>query len=205
MYRRCQLMRMYSIGARRMKCAYVQLLKWHCQGKAEVLNRNIFNRQSVHNKFHMKGLGTIADLRGEIYKRYYCECPLYVEQNGSLMNTVSLLVCLFWRDSPQWARASSFTKFLDHTQRRTTVGRTPLNEWSARRRDFYLTTHTILTTDKRSCPRWDSNPQSQQANGRRLIGTAATRKRFGQDDWCAVPAVKMAMGMQVTRSSAVQK
>ena len=31
--------------------------------------------------------------------------------------------------------------FLDHTQRRTTVGRTPLNEWSARRRYLYLTTH----------------------------------------------------------------
>ena len=31
--------------------------------------------------------------------------------------------------------------FLDHTQRRSTVGRTPLDEWSARRRDRYLTTH----------------------------------------------------------------
>ena len=41
---------------------------------------------------------------------------------------------------PQWAMASSFTRFLDHTQRRTTVGRTPLDEWSARRRDLYLTT-----------------------------------------------------------------
>ena len=30
--------------------------------------------------------------------------------------------------------------FLDHTQRRTTVGRTSLDEWSARRRDLYLTT-----------------------------------------------------------------
>jgi hypothetical protein len=30
--------------------------------------------------------------------------------------------------------------FLDHTQRRTTVGRTPLDECSARRRDLYLTT-----------------------------------------------------------------
>ena len=28
--------------------------------------------------------------------------------------------------SPQWARASSFTRLLDHTQRRTTVGRIPL-------------------------------------------------------------------------------
>jgi hypothetical protein len=31
--------------------------------------------------------------------------------------------------------------FLDHTQRRTTVKRTPLDERSARRRDLYLTTH----------------------------------------------------------------
>ena len=34
-----------------------------------------------------------------------------------------------------------FLMFLDHTQRRTTVGRTPLDEWSPRCRDLYLTTH----------------------------------------------------------------
>ena len=34
-----------------------------------------------------------------------------------------------------------FLMFLDHTQRRSTVGRTPLDEWSARRIDLYLTTH----------------------------------------------------------------
>jgi hypothetical protein len=38
--------------------------------------------------------------------------------------TSSLFVC-FWLSSLQWARAFSFTRFLDHTQRRTTVGRTP--------------------------------------------------------------------------------
>jgi hypothetical protein len=44
--------------------------------------------------------------------------------------------------APLWALASSFTRFifLDHT-RHTTLGRTPLDEWSARRRDLYLTTH----------------------------------------------------------------
>jgi hypothetical protein len=31
--------------------------------------------------------------------------------------------------------------FLDHTQRRTTVGRTPLDEGSARRRDLYPITY----------------------------------------------------------------
>ena len=34
-----------------------------------------------------------------------------------------------------------FLWFLDHTLRHTTVGRTPLDEWSHRRRDLYLTTH----------------------------------------------------------------
>jgi hypothetical protein len=32
-------------------------------------------------------------------------------------------------------------KFLDPTQLHTTVGMTPLNKWSARRKDLYLTTH----------------------------------------------------------------
>ena len=34
-----------------------------------------------------------------------------------------------------------FLMFLDHTQQHNTVGRTPLDERSARRRDLYLTTH----------------------------------------------------------------
>jgi len=46
-----------------------------------------------------------------------------------------------WRYDPTRVMASSFLRFLDHGQRRTTVGRTPLDEWSARRRDLYLTTH----------------------------------------------------------------
>jgi len=40
------------------------------------------------------------------------------------------------------AIASSFLRFLDHTQWCTTVGRTPLDDWSARRRDLYLTPNT---------------------------------------------------------------
>ena len=44
------------------------------------------------------------------------------------MIRISLFSNFIWRNSPQWARASSFTRFLDHTQRRATVGRTPLDE-----------------------------------------------------------------------------
>jgi hypothetical protein len=71
----------------------------------------------------------------------------------------------FWHDSPQWEKASSFTRFVDHTKRHTTVGRTRLDEWSARRRDLYLTIHN--THDIRSCPWQDSNPQPQHARGRK--------------------------------------
>ena len=47
-----------------------------------------------------------------------------------------------WRCDPtRVMMASSFTRFLNHTQGPTTVGRTPLDEWSARRRDLYLKTH----------------------------------------------------------------
>jgi hypothetical protein len=45
--------------------------------------------------------------------------------------------------SSQRARATSFTRFLDYTQRRITICRTPLDQWPARRRDLYLTIHNI--------------------------------------------------------------
>jgi len=51
-------------------------------------------------------------------------------------------------------------RFLDHT-RRTTVGRTPLDEWSARRSDLYLTTHNTHNRQS-SMPRWDSNPSGSR-------------------------------------------
>ena len=46
----------------------------------------------------------------------------------------------FSATAPQWARASSFTRFLDHTQRRTTLGLL----WTSDQfvaETFYLTTH----------------------------------------------------------------
>jgi hypothetical protein len=52
-----------------------------------------------------------------------------------------LNIYFLWHCSPARAMASSSTGFLGHTQRRATVGRPPLDEWSARRRDHYLTTH----------------------------------------------------------------
>jgi hypothetical protein len=69
-----------------------------------------------------------------------------VIQRLSVMRHVNVQIFIihlfiYCYESPQWARVSSFTRFLDHTQRRTTVDRTPLDEWSARRGHLYLTTH----------------------------------------------------------------
>ena len=55
--------------------------------------------------------------------------------------TTQILFFLLWCCDPTRVMASSILRFLDHTQRRTTVGSTPLDEWSARRRDLHLTTH----------------------------------------------------------------
>jgi hypothetical protein len=62
--------------------------------------------------------------------------------------------CFLWWDSPPWARGSSFPRLHDHTQLHITLGRTPLNEWSARRRDLYLTTHNAHNRQTAMVPAW---------------------------------------------------
>ena len=57
-------------------------------------------------------------------------------------------VIVLWFCSPTRATASSFLSFLDYTQRRNTVRRTPLDGWSARRRDLCAWQRTTLRTDK---------------------------------------------------------
>jgi len=54
---------------------------------------------------------------------------------------VKFVFRFFWgRDSPPLGQGL-IHEVLNHTQRRTTVSRTLLDEWSACRRDLYLTTH----------------------------------------------------------------
>jgi len=47
---------------------------------------------------------------------------------GGILALLLRSFLFIWCDSPQLARSSSFTRFLDHTQRCTTIGRTPLDE-----------------------------------------------------------------------------
>ena len=49
-------------------------------------------------------------------------------RNIEMLRHNGIFGLVFSATAPQWARASSFTIFLDPTQRRTTVGRTPPDE-----------------------------------------------------------------------------
>ena len=73
--------------------------------------------------------------------RAYCR-PKYPTTVSASYSSASKSTFFFlWCYGPTRAMASSFLWFLDHTQLRITVGTTPLDEWSARRRDLCLTTH----------------------------------------------------------------
>jgi hypothetical protein len=79
-------------------------------------------------------------------ENYSCQMIL-----GTLMTTVFVdemvsyfvkYLCFFCDAAASTRAMSSLCLwFFEHTQRRTTVGSNPLDEWSARRRDFYLTIH----------------------------------------------------------------
>ena len=68
-----------------------------------------------------------------------------------------------------------FLMFLDHTQRRRTVGRTPLDEWSARRRDLYLATHDTHDLSRGAACRplacWDRGFESHRGHGYLSVGS----------------------------------
>jgi len=88
-----------------------------------------------------------SELRERINWSQPIEVTLFIELTVSVYALISrnlMAQCRFffllWCCDPTRVMTSSFLRFLDHT-RHTTVSRTPLDEWSARRRDLYLTTH----------------------------------------------------------------
>jgi hypothetical protein len=92
----------------------------------------------------------------------YIFCAIYTHTNIYL--TANTFVChgATAPIGPGLTHFRGFTITLSHT----TVGRTPLDESSARRRDLYLTTHNPQKRQASLFQR-DSNPQFQQAGGRR--------------------------------------
>jgi hypothetical protein len=85
---------------------------------------------------------------------------------------VCVCVCVFlWRFDPMPVHDLPLQDFpITHTSiGHITLDRIPLDEWSARRRDFYLTTHNIHERPTPVPPGGirTRNPPPQQASGRR--------------------------------------
>ena len=95
----------------------------------------------------------------------------------SAMRSEGLFVCLFCfcRDSRQWARASQFTRFLDHNDTPQSVGLLWTSD-RTRRRDLYLTTHNTHNTQT-SMPRAGFEPAISA--GERLQTYALDRAATG--------------------------
>ena len=78
---------------------------------------------------------------------YICK-QIVVQEEFSFFSPLS------WRDNPLVGLGlhplSRRLFFLDHTQRHTTVCRTLLDEWSARRRDLNLTTHNTYEYNRQT-------------------------------------------------------
>jgi len=71
-----------------------------------------------------------------------------------------------WRCGPTWAMASSFLTFLYHTQHpKKSLGLLSTRDQLVAETSTWQ--HTAFTTDRYPCPRWNSNPQFQQASYRR--------------------------------------
>ena len=76
------------------------------------------------------------------FRNFNCKlffCSLLLRLAAKII--IHLRIINNFRNYIHFLRRCHPTHFLDHTQRRTTVGRTPLEEWSAHRGDLYLTTH----------------------------------------------------------------
>ena len=87
-------------------------------------------------------------------------------------NTTVLCLLFCWRYNPLWlyfhSPVASFSLLVFEVSRSHTTTRHSREDSSGRvinpsQRPLL----TTLTTDRHPCPRWDSNPQSQQASGRR--------------------------------------
>jgi len=68
-------------------------------------------------------------------------CSLRTKPSIDVILVCFFVLFVFGVTAPSGPGPPQSRGFLDHTQRRTTVSRTPLDEWSARHRSLYLTTH----------------------------------------------------------------
>ena len=100
---------------------------------------------------------------------------------ASTSQTFLSLLRFLRRCDPTRAMAPSVLRLLDHAQRCTTVGRTPLDEWSSSRIDFCLTTHNTRNWQT-SMPTAEFEPIISAGEWPQIY----VSDRFGEWDLCDV-------------------
>jgi len=136
---------------------------WNC---TVTVTQNVFE-MIFKNKLNLQSRVFFQMLTGSqlIKKLHYCsQCSICPKPETQLAHVLQLYFFLQSRNSHSGPSPLHYRGFII-ILRHTTVGRTPLDEWSAIRTDLYLTTHNIYK--RHPCFRWDLNPQSQHASGRR--------------------------------------
>ena len=124
-----------------------KLLQW-------VVHITILPKLLTRTQIIFSTIDVVRDTTCSIRRHYCCKTATELKGMNSIAQTSVFRTCknhtklahsVVYPPPPPWccgptrAMASSFLKFLDHTQRPTTVGRTSLDAWSASRRDLYLT------------------------------------------------------------------
>ena len=130
--------------------------------------RSYLNRLSIWNSFdeYWTSTSQLATWSAKIWTQITIRVRASLLQShmartsfvlDSMLHIYFLFLVALRFDFGSWP---PLTGLRDHT----TLGNTPLDEWSARRRKLYLTTHN--THDRQASIPWrDSNPQSQRASG----------------------------------------
>jgi hypothetical protein len=90
-------------------------------------------------------------------------CHVWLHRVRQGFSSHDLNIFFFNDSTAPWGPRPPHYRGFTITLRHTTLGRTPLDEWSARHRDLWQ--HKTQQTDIHTPA--DSNPQSQQASGRR--------------------------------------
>ena len=91
-----------------------------------------------------------------------------------------------------------FLRFLDHTQRRTTVGRTPLEESAAGRRDLCLTTHNTHNRQT-SMPTAVFEPTISAGERPQTYALDRAATRTGMMECCGAPRCRRSFEMRMNR------
>ena len=131
-----------------------------------------WSNMQVHGRFHVPSSNLAAEIGCNIWRMFY-PYSVHAEKNLNYclklchdwLLQLSLRFIFSWHNSPSGPRPPHFRGSMI-TLRHTKHGRTPLDEWSARRRDLYPTTHNTHKR-KTSMPPAGFEPTIQQENGRR--------------------------------------